>query len=162
QKNSYVMGFTIGGHMRSTQLTADDIDFQAMQRGLADGLANAKPSISKEDYERVTADFHTMLTNRMEEKANAIKKQGEAFLAANKAKEGVKTLPSGLQYKVLKSGNGPTPGPTDMVKAHYKGTLLDGTVFDSSYDHEGGQPEEFPVNRVIKGWTEALQLMKVG
>ena len=89
-----------------------------------------------------------------------IKKEGETFLAANKTKEGVKTTASGLQYKVLKAGNGATPLATDTVTVNYKGTLLDGTVFDSSSDHGG--PASFPVNRVIKGWTEALQLMKVG
>ena len=87
-------------------------------------------------------------------------KDGEAFLAANAKKEGVKTLPSGLQYKVLKSGSGKTPKATDTVKTHYHGTLIDGTVFDSSV--ERGEPVEFPVNGVIPGWTEALQLMKEG
>ena len=109
-------------------------------------------------------NFHAQLTARMQDKAKVLgdknKKEGEAFLAANKSKDGVKTLPSGLQYKVIKSGTGATPGPTDVVQAHYKGTLLDGTVFDSSYDR--GKPETFPVNGVIPGWTEALQLMKVG
>jgi FKBP-type peptidyl-prolyl cis-trans isomerase len=99
------------------------------------------------------ADFHKQVMNR-------IKKEGEAFLAANKAKEGVKTTASGLQYKVLKSGTGATPRATDTATVNYKGTLLDGTVFDSSSEHGG--PASFPVNGVIKGWTEALQLMKVG
>jgi FKBP-type peptidyl-prolyl cis-trans isomerase FklB len=88
------------------------------------------------------------------------KKEGEAFLAANKTKEGVKTLPSGLQYKVLKNGTGKTPKATDSVKAHYAGTLLNGTEFDSSIKR--GEPTVFPVNGVIPGWIEALQLMKTG
>ncbi len=90
----------------------------------------------------------------------AAKKAGEDFLAANAKKPGVKVLPSGLQYKVLKSGNGPSPKATDTVKTHYHGTFINGKVFDSSV--ERGEPVEFPVNGVIKGWTEALQLMKVG
>ena len=88
------------------------------------------------------------------------KKEGEDFLAANKSKEGVVTLPSGLQYKVLKEGTGPKPSPTDSVVCNYRGTLINGTEFDSSYKR--GQPATFPVNGVIKGWTEALQLMPVG
>ena len=87
-------------------------------------------------------------------------KEGEAFLDENKKKEGVTTLPSGLQYKVLKSGAGKTPKATDKVTTHYRGTLIDGTVFDSSYDR--GEPTTFPVGGVIRGWTEALQLMKEG
>ena len=88
------------------------------------------------------------------------KKDGEAYLAANKAKPGVVTLPDGLQYKVIKEGTGPVPKATDTVTTHYRGTLIDGTVFDSSYDRK--KPESFPVNGVIRGWTEALQKMKVG
>jgi FKBP-type peptidyl-prolyl cis-trans isomerase FklB len=160
QKNSYYMGLMIGNNMRGTQLTADDLDLQALVRGVTDGLSNAKPALGKEDLEKVMTDFHNQLSGRIQDKVTAVKKEGDAFLAANKSKEGVKVLPSGLQYKVLKSGNGPSPSSTDTVTAHYKGTLLDGTVFDSSYDR--GKPEEFPVNRVIKGWTEALLLMKVG
>jgi FKBP-type peptidyl-prolyl cis-trans isomerase len=88
------------------------------------------------------------------------KKEGEDFLAANKSKEGVKTTASGLQYKVLKEGKGPKPKSTDTVKVHYRGTLLDGTEFDSSYKR--GEPVEFPLDQVIKGWTEGLQLMPAG
>jgi FKBP-type peptidyl-prolyl cis-trans isomerase FklB len=164
QKASYGIGLSIGGNMRQTQLTADDVDLQALLRGLTDGMSNAKPALSEQDLQQVMMNFHTQLTTRIADKAKSMgdknKKDGEAFLAANKGKEGVKALPSGLQYKVIKSGNGATPGPNDTVQAHYKGTLLDGTVFDSSYDR--GKPETFPVSGVIKGWTEALQLMKVG
>ena len=92
--------------------------------------------------------------------AEANKQEGEAFLAQNKNREGVTTLPSGLQYMVLQEGNGASPGPTDKVTTHYHGTLIDGTVFDSSY--ERGQPATFPVNGVISGWTEALQRMQEG
>ncbi len=93
-------------------------------------------------------------------RAEANKKKGEDFLAANAKKKGVKTLPSGLQYLVIKEGTGKKPGPTDEVEVHYHGTLIDGTVFDSSVDR--GEPASFPVNRVIPGWTEVLQLMKEG
>ena len=116
--------------------------------------------LSEQDLQQAKLNFHKKVTSRVQDLAAKNKADGDAFLAANKNKEGVKTLPSGLQYKIIKSGNGPTPGPSDIVKANYKGTLLDGKVFDSSYDR--GEPEQFPVNRVIKGWTEALQLMKVG
>jgi FKBP-type peptidyl-prolyl cis-trans isomerase len=164
QKASYGIGFRIGGDMRAGQLSQDDIDVQALVRGLSDAIAKKKPALTEEDLQQAMTNFHAQLTARMQDKAKVLgdknKKEGEAFLAANKSKDGVITLPSGLQYKVIKSGTGPTPGPTDVVQAHYKGTLLDGTVFDSSFDR--GKPETFPVSGVIPGWTEALQLMKVG
>ena len=160
QKASYGIGLRIGDDMRGGQLTTDDIDLQALMRGLSDAMDKKKPALSEEDLQQAMISFHQALQNKMKAVADKNKKDGEAFLAANKAKDGVKTLPSGLQYKVIKAGAGPTPGPTDMVKAQYKGTLLDGTVFDSSDLHGG--PVDFPVNQVIKGWTEALQLMKVG
>jgi FKBP-type peptidyl-prolyl cis-trans isomerase FklB len=164
QKASYGIGLSIGGNMRGSELTANDLDMQALMRGLSDALSEAKPALTKEELQQCMTEFHSQITGRVQDKvknlADKDKKEGDAFLAANKGKPGVKALPSGLQYKVLQSGNGASPGPTDMVKAHYKGTLLDGTVFDSSYDR--GEPESFPLNRVIKGWTEALQLMKVG
>src|SRR5262249_57731514 len=97
---------------------------------------------------------------KQQELADTNKKAGDAFLAENKAKEGVVTLPSGLQYKILTPGTGPKPTATDSVECNYKGTLIDGTEFDSSYKR--GQPATFPVSGVIKGWTEALQLMPVG
>ena len=97
---------------------------------------------------------------KMQEAGAANKKEGEAFLAANKGKEGVVTLPSGLQYKILKEGTGPKPTASDTVVCNYRGTLINGTEFDSSYKR--GQPVTFPVSGVIKGWTEALQLMPVG
>jgi FKBP-type peptidyl-prolyl cis-trans isomerase FklB len=107
-----------------------------------------------------TADVAVAKADSRGSKAVDNKKKGEEFLAANAKKEGVKTLPSGLQYLVLKEGTGKKPGPTDEVEVHYHGTLIDGSVFDSSVDR--GEPASFPVNRVIPGWTEALQLMKEG
>jgi FKBP-type peptidyl-prolyl cis-trans isomerase FklB len=106
------------------------------------------------------ADMRKKQGEKMQQLAETNKKAGEDFLAANKAKEGVVTLPSGLQYKILTAGNGPKPVVTDSVVCNYKGTLLDNTEFDSSYKR--GQPATFPVGQVIKGWTEALQLMPVG
>jgi len=153
QKASYGIGLNIGRQMHDTRLSADDLDLQTLIRGVTDGLSGNKPAMSDQDLMQVMADFHKQVMTRL-------KKDGEAFLAANKTKEGVKTTASGLQYKVLKSGTGATPAATDKATVNYKGTLLDGTVFDSSYDR--GQPATFPVNGVIKGWTEALQLMKVG
>jgi len=103
----------------------------------------------------------TQLRQEVQQKMGAKgREEGEAFLAANKSKEGVVALPSGLQYKILKAGNGPKPAAEDTVVCQYRGTLIDGKEFDSSYKHN--QPATFPVNRVIKGWTEALQLMPTG
>jgi FKBP-type peptidyl-prolyl cis-trans isomerase FklB len=167
QKTSYCVGLVAGADMARHQLTPTDLDMGAVLRGVSDALANAKPAIDDEEMAQLMDNLKQELTNRIEDRIKTVKALGEknkqlgpAFLAANKAKEGVKTLPSGLQYKVLRSGNGVSPGPTDTVVANYKGTLIDGTVFDSSYDR--GKPSPFAVNEVIPGWTEALQLMKVG
>ena len=105
-------------------------------------------------------DVQTKQQEKMKAQAEKNKKDGEAFLAENKKKEGVKTLPSGLQYKVVTEGKGASPKATDTVTVHYKGTLTDGTEFDSSYKRN--EPAKFPVKGVIRGWTEALQLMPVG
>ena len=164
QKASYGIGLGMGGSMRQTQLTADDLDMQALVRGLSDALGDKKPALSQEELKQVMTDFQKQLVGRLQEHAKVAgekgKKEGDAFLAANKTKEGVKTTASGLQYKVIKAGSGATPTDTDIATVNYKGTLLDGTVFDSSYDRN--EPTSFPVNGVIKGWTEALKLMKVG
>jgi FKBP-type peptidyl-prolyl cis-trans isomerase FklB len=105
-------------------------------------------------------EMHDKQQAKMQEEGAANKKEGDAFLAANKSKEGVVTLPSGLQYKILKAGTGPKPTANDTVECNYRGTLINGKEFDSSYKR--GQPADFPVGGVIKGWTEALQLMPVG
>jgi FKBP-type peptidyl-prolyl cis-trans isomerase FklB len=157
QKASYGIGTGIGAEMRGAQMAADDIDFPALVRGITDALTKAKPALTEEEIKPVMEEFRTAIMKRVQDKG---KKEGEAFLAANKTKEGVKTTASGLQYKSLKAGTGVTPGPTDIATVHYEGKLLDGTVFDSSI--KNGQPASFPVNRVIPGWVEALQLMKVG
>lgn len=155
EKASYALGLQIGANLKDVGLT--DIDLTLLAKGLSEVLSGAKPALSPEESQMAIREY---ITAMHEKSAADNKKQGEAYLAANKTKEGVKTLESGLQYKVLKNGTGATPKATDMVTTHYKGTLIDGTKFDSSYDR--GEPATFPVNGVIKGWTEALQLMKVG
>jgi len=170
QKFSYGVGLSIGGDMRGQLLTPDDLDLQALFRGLSDALADGKPALARDELKTAMSDYQAKLGPQMQERMKAAGdkakaagdknlKEGQAYLAANKTKEGVKTTASGLQYKVVKSGNGATPAMGDRATVHYKGTLLDGTVFDSSY---GGQPATFEVGKVIKGWNEALQLMKVG
>jgi FKBP-type peptidyl-prolyl cis-trans isomerase FklB len=164
QKASYGIGQRIGRDLRSSQLTVDDCDLPALLRGIADAFTRAKPAVASKDLMQAENEFQTALLPAMQERMKATaeknKKEGEAFLAANKSKPGVKATASGLQYKVLKSGSGATPTTTDEVTVHYRGTLLDGTEFDSSLDR--GEPASFPVTGVIPGWTEAIQLMKVG
>jgi len=158
---SYALGVRMGETIKSTK---DDINLSALMRGLHDGVDEDEIALS----DKQLADHTNRFQRTMQERQNNEMKvqmdknltEGNAYLAANKEKEGVVALPSGLQYKVITKGTGKSPKATDKVLAHYKGTLLDGTQFDSSYDR--GQPSEFPVNRVIKGWTEALQLMKEG
>ena len=135
-----------------------------MLQGIQDALANGKVLLTDDQIKTVMTDLQTQVRQKQEEKRLAAaennKKDGAAFLAANATKEGVVTLPSGLQYKVLVAGTGPKPTATDSVVCNYRGTLLDGTEFDSSYKR--GQTATFPVTGVIKGWTEALQLMPTG
>lgn len=160
-KASYAIGENIG---KSMQRDGVDIDPKILLRGLQDGLANGKLLMTDEEIKATLTTFQTEMRKRQMEKMQAVsdanKKQGEEFLAANKAKDGVVTLPSGLQYKILKQGTGPKPTATDSVECNYRGTLINGTEFDSSYKR--GQPATFAVGGVIKGWTEALQLMPVG
>ncbi|MBI2823171.1 MAG: FKBP-type peptidyl-prolyl cis-trans isomerase [Planctomycetia bacterium] len=153
-KASYSLGYRIGSSFKKQGLP---LDAQSVIKGLQDGIAGAKPPISEKEMEEILQAFQQQVATQLPEKN---KKEGDAFLAANAKKQGVKTTKSGLQYKVVKDGTGPVPKPTDTVKTHYRGTLLDGSQFDSSYDR--GEPATFPVNKVIPGWTEALQLMKVG
>ncbi len=153
QKASYAIGLNFG---RAIARDNVPVDTALIAAGIADALSGAKPKLTDEEVQATMQE----LQKQMQARAEAELKEGEAFLAANKVKPGVKTLASGLQYKVIKSGTGATPKATDTVKTHYKGTLVDGTEFDSSYKR--GEPATFPVNRVIPGWTEALQLMKEG
>jgi FKBP-type peptidyl-prolyl cis-trans isomerase FklB len=160
QKTSYAIGVNIGSNLKDQEL---DLDAKALAAGITDGL-NGKPAMTQEEVHATLMQFQQemMAKTQAKEKVDAEKnlKAGEAFLAENAKKNGVKTTASGLQYKILKEGDGPMPKATDTVKVNYKGTLIDGTVFDSSYDR--GEPVTFPVNGVIPGWTEALQMMKVG
>jgi FKBP-type peptidyl-prolyl cis-trans isomerase FklB len=160
QRISYSIGADIGKNFKRSEI---DIDPKALAAGMADALAG-KTALTDEEMKDTLQKFQTEMMAKMQgkqkESGDKNIKEGEAFLAANAKKEGVKVLPSGLQYKVIKSGTGKTPKATDTVKTHYHGTLIDGTVFDSSVERK--EPVSFPVNGVIPGWTEALQLMKEG
>ena len=160
-KLSYTIGVNVGRNMK--QLPAE-IDPEQFTKGFKDALSGAKTMLSDEEMHTVMTAFQKEMAAKQAEKMKTVgeknKKEGEAFLAANKKKEGVKTLPSGLQYKIIKEGTGKKPKTTDKVTCQYEGTLIDGTVFDSSYKR--GEPATFQVNGVIPGWTEALQMMKVG
>jgi FKBP-type peptidyl-prolyl cis-trans isomerase FklB len=160
-KLSYAIGVNVG---RSLQKDSVEVDPSIVVRGLKDALAGGKTLMTDDEAKAVIVALQTDLHKKQEAVMQAAgdvnKKQGDAFLAANKLKEGVVTLPSGLQYKILTPGTGPKPSASDSVVCNYKGTLIDGTEFDSSYKR--GQPATFPVGQVIKGWTEALQIMPVG
>lgn len=161
EKASYALGMNIGSTFVRQSV---EVDPNILIQGLKDEMAGGK-TLMTEDEARATL---TKLQGEMREKqmakmkieAEANKKEGDEFLAANKAKEGVVTLPSGLQYKIVSAGTGPKPTAKDTVVCNYRGTLINGKEFDSSYKR--GQPATFPVSGVIKGWTEALQLMPVG
>lgn len=159
---SYLIGSDIG---KSFSKNSIEVTPKIFLQGLLDGLSgNDSLYFSQTASDSLMKAFQQDLMKKQEEKNKLIadenKKAGSAFLAENAKKEGVTTLPSGLQYKVVKEGTGDNPKPTDKVTVHYKGTLIDGKVFDSSIDR--GQPASFQLNRVIKGWTEGLQLMKPG
>jgi FKBP-type peptidyl-prolyl cis-trans isomerase FklB len=160
QKTSYAIGVNIGSGLKAQEL---DLDAKALAAGITDTLGG-KPAMTQDEVRATLQQFQREMMAKMQaqEKVDAEKnlKAGTAFLAENAKKDGVKITASGLQYKILKAGDGPVPKGTDTVKVNYKGTLIDGTVFDSSYDR--GEPVTFPVNGVIPGWTEALQMMKVG
>jgi FKBP-type peptidyl-prolyl cis-trans isomerase FklB len=160
-KFSYALGMKMGANFNKQSVPVDP---NILVRGLKDGLAGGKTLLTDEEAQAaikaVQDDLRAKQQEKMKEAGEANKKEGDAFLAENKAKEGVVTLPSGLQYKILKEGTGAKPTASDSVVCNYRGTLIDGTEFDSSYKR--GQPATFPVTGVIKGWTEALQLMPVG
>jgi FKBP-type peptidyl-prolyl cis-trans isomerase FklB len=160
-KVSYAIGMNIGGGLKKNSL---DVDPNIVARGLKDALTGSKPLLTEEEANAILTAFRTEIAAKrdadLKQMGETNKQAGEQFLAANKAKQGVVTLSSGLQYKVLQEGSGPKPTIADSVVCQYRGTLIDGTEFDSSYRR--GQPTTFPVAGVIKGWTEALQLMPVG
>ncbi|OUO50063.1 peptidylprolyl isomerase [Parabacteroides sp. An277] len=154
-KVSYALGLSIGNNFLNSGIK--DLQIEDFVKGLSDVLKEAKPEITYDEAKQVINDFFLKLQR---EKLEINKKAGEEFLHVNKGRAGVVELPSGLQYQVLKQGTGEKPKATDKVKCHYHGTLINGTVFDSSVDH--GTPAVFGVNQVIPGWVEALQLMPVG
>ena len=157
QKYSYAIGFQIGNGLKRDNA---DVDIEAIKQGIADVLAGAKTKVSMEDMQAAVMEMQTKQNEARQAKGSKAKKAGEDFLAANKKKKGVKSLKSGIQYKVVKKGKGDKPAASDSVVAHYKGTLIDGTEFDSSYKR--GQPATFAIGQVIKGWQEVLPLMPKG
>ena len=157
EKASYGVGMNVAKRFKSDLI---DLDVDAFMQGFRDVLTDKEPAVNQEEIAAALEELRKEVEAKATEAAAKMKTEGEAFLAANKQKENVKVTDSGLQYKALKEGTGPSPKPTDRVRVHYKGTLIDGTVFDSSYDR--GEPAVFGLNQVIPGWGEALQMMKVG
>jgi FKBP-type peptidyl-prolyl cis-trans isomerase FklB len=161
EKLSYSIGMDIGGNLKEGSI---DVDPDVLAKGLKDSYGGGKTALTEEEARRTIQDFQQRIAAKraetMRKAGERNKADGEKFLAENAGKAGVKTLPSGLQYKELEAGTGKTPKATDTVTVHYRGTLIDGKEFDSSYKR--GAPATFPVSGVIAGWTEALQLMKEG
>ena len=153
-KVSYALGMSIGHQLQ--QMNATDLNINDFAQAITD-VFNANAQLTDADAQVAVQEF---FSRKAEEQAKAAKAEGENFLAENAKKEGVKTLPSGLQYKVLREGDGRKPSATDQVECHYEGTLINGQVFDSSYRR--GETATFGLNQVIKGWTEGLQLMQEG
>jgi FKBP-type peptidyl-prolyl cis-trans isomerase len=160
-KLSYALGADMGGNLKKFEI---EIDADLYAKGMKDALSGSNVLLTDQEIRALIMtlqkDVQTKQQEKMKAQGEKNKKDGETFLDENKKKEGVKTLPSGLEYKVITEGKGASPKATDTVTVHYKGTLIDGTEFDSSYKRN--TPATFPVNGVIKGWTEALQLMKEG
>jgi len=161
KKVSYAIGLDIGKNFKTRSM---DIDIATLFEGLKDSQKSSEPLLTTEEIQKVMTQFQQDMMKVDQEKRQVLgldnKTKEEAFLKENAAKPGVKVTASGLQYKVITEGTGPQPKASDTVKVHYRGNLLDGTEFDSSYKRN--EPVVFPLNGVIKGWTEALQLMKVG
>jgi FKBP-type peptidyl-prolyl cis-trans isomerase FklB len=161
EKVSYAIGADLGKKLKTSSI---DVDPTILTRALKDTLTGAKLEMSDDEVRAtlmdLTKDLQAKQAEAAKEASEKNRKAGEEYLAANKGKEGVVALPDGLQYKILTPGNGPKPSASDTVVCNYKGTLIDGKEFDSSYKR--GQPATFPVSGVIKGWTEALQMMPVG
>ena len=153
-KVSYSIGADIGKNFKRQGM---DVNLDLLVKGLKDGMADGKLAMTEEEMRATFKSFESEMRQKQEA---ANKKEGEAFLAKNKTEKDVITLPNGLQYKIIKAGEGKLPVETDTVECHYKGTLINGKEFDSSYRR--GMPAKFPVERVIKGWQEALKIMPVG
>jgi FKBP-type peptidyl-prolyl cis-trans isomerase len=158
---NYSIGYQVGGDFRRQGI---EIDPASLVRGVQDALAGAEPGMTPQEMHTTLSDLQQKITDAQEKQRKAALQQnlgaGRAFMEANASKAGVTTLPSGLQYQVIEEGEGASPKATDTVTVHYRGTLIDGKEFDSSYRR--GQPASFQLNRVIKGWTEGMQLMKPG
>jgi FKBP-type peptidyl-prolyl cis-trans isomerase FklB len=161
EKISYSIGMNLGGSLKRDSV---EVDPDMLAKGLKDSYGGGKTLLTEDQARQALEDFQKSLMAKkaetMQKLSEKNKADGEKFLAENAKKEGVKSLPSGLQYKEITPGKGKSPKATDTVTTHYKGTLIDGTEFDSS--HKRGEPVSFPVSGVIAGWTEALQLMKEG
>jgi FKBP-type peptidyl-prolyl cis-trans isomerase FklB len=161
EKLSYSIGMDIGGKLKQQSI---DVDPELLAKGLKDSFGGGKTILTEDEARQALMEFQQRQMAKQAETMRILgeknKAVGEKFLAENAKKEGVKTLPSGLQYKEITPGKGKSPKSTDTVTTNYRGTLIDGTEFDSSYKR--GQPATFPVTGVIPGWTEALQLMKEG
>ncbi len=157
QKISYIIGFQAGGQLKQQGFP---IDIETLTKALKEGLSGAEPRLSSEEAGTVMQAFQEKQMAKQEEVNGQMEEAGKAFLANNKKLEGVIELENGLQYRVLTAGTGKKPSATDTVSVNYRGTLIDGTEFDSSYKR--GAPAEFPVNRVIPGWTQILQMMEEG
>ncbi len=165
QKFSYALGMNIGtGYSQGLKKQSIAVDWNLVAQGMKDAAVGAKTRLTEDEAKAVLNEVQSEVQKEQQAKTKELaaknKSEGEIFLAANKSKEGVVTLPSGLQYKILTAGTGAKPGATDSVVCNYRGTLVNGTEFDSSYKRNA--PATFGVSQVIKGWTEALQLMPVG
>lgn len=161
EKVSYCLGLETG---RNLQRQFNDMDAELLRKGFEDAIANNNPKLAQDEVQSIMQALRQQVEAQQKQfyaqlsEKNRI--EGEEYLEKNKAQDGVVTLKSGLQYKVLSAGTGPKPSPVDVVSVHYRGSFINGQIFDSSY--ERGKPQEFPLNRVIPGWSEVLQHMHVG
>jgi len=162
QKVSYAYGIDVGKTVEKQGMS--ELNYTAFKQGLKDGFNGREPKLSDEEIQKVMKSYAQKTANnrrkKMKEEGEKNLKKSQDFLNENRSKTGIEVTESGLQYEIIEEGDGKSPGPNDRVKVHYKGTLIDGTVFDSSYQR--GEPATFKVGGVISGWTEALQMMKEG
>ncbi|MCE5325206.1 MAG: FKBP-type peptidyl-prolyl cis-trans isomerase [Planctomycetaceae bacterium] len=158
---SYIIGASMGRNMKQQGV---ELDVKAFNEGLQTGLSGGKPALTDEQMQKVMEDFQRVMIAKQEETTTKLAAknlaEGQAFLAKNKTEPGVKVTASGLQYKIINEGTGPSPKPTDTVTVNYRGTFIDGTEFDSSFKRK--EPATIPLDRVIRGWSEGLQLLKKG
>ena len=161
---SYGIGFGIGKNLKQNGIDTQTVTLEMLVRGIRDAISGTQPAVNGAQLDEALTAFEAEMAQKLQQRQQTLgaenKRAGDEYLAQNKARAEVKTLPSGLQYEVVKEGTGPSPSANDVVRVHYHGQLIDGTVFDSSVQR--GEPAQFPVNQVIAGWTEALQKMKVG